>query len=57
MKLRLGLMNYQVSSINMTLHRMSWNCTMTQTTLMIENYLRNNTLRLRQNSMNFYILL
>jgi len=28
-----------------------------QTTLMIENYLRNNTLRLRQNSMSFYILL
>ena len=40
----------------MILHRMSWNCTMTQSTLMIENYMRNNTLSLRQNSMSFYIL-
>jgi len=55
-EIKVRLINYRVSLINMILHRMSWNCTMTQTTLMVENYLRNNTLRLRQNSMSFFIL-
>jgi hypothetical protein len=56
-EIKVRFMNYQVFLINMILHRMSWNCMTTQTTLLIENYLRNNILRLRQNLMGFYILL
>ena len=39
-----------------TLHKVNWSYQMTQTIQVIENYLKPNTTKLRQNSVSFYIL-
>ena len=49
-------MTYKASLIDMTLHKMNWNYLMTQTILVIENYLKISTMKLRLSSVSYYIL-
>ena len=56
MRFSCGLITYKASFIHMTLHKMNWNYLMTQIILVIENYLKISTMKLRLSSVSCYIL-
>ena len=49
-------MTYKAPLIDMTLHKMNWNYLMTQIILVIENYFKISTTKLRLSLVSFYIL-
>jgi len=49
-------MTYKASLIDMTLHKMNWNYLITQIILVIENYLKISTMKLKLSSASCYIL-
>ena len=49
-------MTYKASLIDMTLHKINWIYLITQINLVIENYLKINTMKLRLSLVSCYIL-